>query len=133
MGSKIMDDILGIDDTKFLGIKKKNAVNLVDKFIPDMGRSDLAKAQQGALKAKKDYEQATANIKNQTAPSTPTAPGSAIEPSSSPEVTVSNLLKKISNTKRKKTNVNRRSTMLASARNYTRPKRSEGDYITLGD
>ena len=32
-----MDDILGIDDTKFLGIKKKNAVNLVDKFIPDMG------------------------------------------------------------------------------------------------
>ena len=125
MGS-FADDVLGIDDTKFLGIKKKNIGNLVDKILPDMGRKDLAKA-------KKNYEEATANIKNQTAPSTPTAPGSAIEPSSSPEVKVSNLLQKISNTKRKKTNVNRRSTMLASARNYTRRKRSEGDYITLGD
>ena len=52
MGS-FADDVLGIDDTKFLGIKKKNIGNLVDKILPDMGRKDLAKA-------KKNYEEDTA-------------------------------------------------------------------------
>ena len=128
MGS-FADDVLGIDDTKFLGIKKKNVGNLVDKFMPDMGRSKLAKAQQDALKAQKEYQEATANIQNQNKPMTPSQPSDA---SQSVDTKVSNLLKKISNVKRRKTNVNRKSTMLASARNYTRRKR-EGDYITLGD
>ena len=123
-GDKVTDDILGIDDTKMFGIKKKNIGGFVDKILPD-NLSPVAKAKKQARQQKAKYDAQMASMSDGRSPEETTEPSQTVGMDDS-------LLQKDRNEMRRylsrRQRYNTARTMLASRR---RRRRSDDD-MTLG-
>jgi hypothetical protein len=123
-GSKVLDDVLGIDDTKVFGIKTKNLIGGLDKILPD-SVSPLARAKKEARKEQAKIDASNASMSDGKSPEETTEPSQTVGMDDS-------LLQKDRSKMRKylsrRQRYNTARTMLASRRR----RRSSDDDMTLG-